>query len=195
MSIFNKLLTWTQDTFAPLGAWGLFLLAFIESSFFPIPPDILLIALSLAAPEQAFFLAFICTLGSALGGMLGYGIGYIGQHAVLEKFVSHRKIAKVHRLFNKYEAWAIGIAGFTPIPYKVFTIAAGVFYIDFKKFVLISFLSRGARFFLVASLIFYFGQPISDFLNSYFDIISLVAVALLIPIYLIYKRIKNKKIY
>lgn len=192
MSIFNKLLLWTQQTFEPMGAYGLFVLAFIESSFFPIPPDILLIALSLAAPEKALFLAFVCTLGSTLGGMLGYGIGYVGEHAILEKFVSHNRIEKIHDMFNRYEAWAIGIAGFTPIPYKVFTIAAGVFYINFKKFILVSFLSRGARFFLEAVLIFYFGKFIVNFLNKYFDIISITAVMLLIPCYLAYKRLKRK---
>ena len=191
MSVFNSLLVWTQRTFEPLGAWGLFVLAFIESSFFLIPPDILLIALSLAAPERAFFLALVCTIGSVLGGMFGYGMGYVGERAFLERFVSRKKVEKVHDMFNRYEVWAIGIAGFTPIPYKIFTIAAGVFYIHFWKFVLVSLLSRGARFFLVASLIFFFGEPILIFLNKYFDVLSLVGVALLVPLYIWYKRKKR----
>src|SRR3989338_4459954 len=102
MSVFNSLLVWTQRTFEPLGAWGLFVLAFIESSFFLIPPDILLIALSLAAPERAFFLALVCTIGSVLGGMFGYGIGYVGERAFLERFVSRKKVEKVHDMFNRY---------------------------------------------------------------------------------------------
>ena len=88
MSLFDGIIEWTEATFAPLGAWGLFILAFIESSFFPIPPDILLIILSLASPEKALFYALICTIGSVLGGMLGYGVGYVGEKAVLERFFS-----------------------------------------------------------------------------------------------------------
>lgn len=193
MNVFTKLLTWTQTTFQPWGAYGLFILAFIESSFFPIPPDILLIALSLASPEKALFFAFICTIGSTMGGMLGYGIGYLGGHTLLEKLVSHRKIVRVHNLFNKYEAWAIGIAGFTPLPYKVFTIAAGVFYINFRKFIFVSFFSRGARFFLEALLLLYFGKSILAFLTKYFDLISLLAVISLIPVYIAYRNIKKRK--
>lgn len=195
MSLFNKLLLWTQQTFEPLGAWGLFILAFMESSFFPIPPDILLIALSLASPEKALFYALICTIGSVVGGMFGYLIGYIGEEAVLKRLFSQQKIEKVHNLFNKYEVGAIAIAGFTPIPYKVFTIAAGVFYINFWKFVITSFWSRGARFFMEALLIFYFGEPILTFLNKYFDILSLIAVALLIPSYIFWKKFRKTEKY
>ncbi|MEK6862489.1 MAG: YqaA family protein [Nanoarchaeota archaeon] len=194
MSLTNKLIEWTHATFQPLGAWGLFILAFIESSFFPIPPDLLLITLSLFEPEKAFFFALICTIGSVLGGMFGYLIGYIGEIAILRKLFSEEKIKKVHNLFNKYEVWAIAIAGFTPIPYKIFTISAGVFYINFWKFVITSFWSRGARFFLEATLLYFFGKFILNFLNNYFDWISLIGVALLIVIYIIYKKIKNKKV-
>ena len=145
MNIVNSLITWTQETFLPLGGVGLFLLAFMESSFFPIPPDLLLILLTLADPSLALWFAAVCTLGSVLGGMFGYFLGLKFGRPLLTKVVKEEKIKKVHRLFEKYEAWAIFIAGFSPIPYKVFTIAGGVFYINFKKFVIASLFSTAIR--------------------------------------------------
>ena len=120
MSLINSLISWTNNTFQ--GWYGLFILAFIESSFFPIPPDLLLIALCLAKPSLGLFFALICTIGSVLGAMFGYGIGYYGGKPLLLRLFSSSKVSKVHNLFERYEAWAIFIAGFTPIPYKVFTI-------------------------------------------------------------------------
>ncbi len=193
MSIFLPVLEWTKNTFEPLGAGGLFILAFMESSFFPIPPDILLIVLCLAKPEFALIYALVCTLGSTIGGMFGYLIGYVGEVAVLERLFSKSKIAKVHNLFQRYEVWAIGIAGFTPIPYKVFTIAAGVFYLDFKKFIIVSFFSRGARFFLEAILIIWFGAVVVGLINKYFNIVTLVGAVLLLAGYIIYRRIKKMR--
>jgi len=174
----KKLVSWMiQWASTPFGPWALFSLAFAESSFFPIPPDVLLIAMSLINPGKALWYATICMFGSALGGMFGYFIGLKGGRPLLERFVSHQKIATVHDYFEKYEEWAIGIAGFTPIPYKVFTIAGGAFYINFKKFVLISFLSRGARFYLVAGLMMIFGERIKYFVEHYFNLVSIVLVA------------------
>ncbi len=191
MSVINNLIQWTKDVFLPHGPLGLFVLSFIESSFFPIPPDILLVVLAIMNPDQALLLATIATVGSTLGGLLGYFIGYTGKKTILDKFVSKEKIGKVHRLFNKHGAWAIFIAGFTPIPYKIFTIAAGVFYIDLKKFIIASFTSRGLRFFAEAILIILFGSQIQSLLENNFDIISLIAGALLIVIFIIYKKIKK----
>ena len=188
MSFFAQLMTWTQKTFEPLGALGLFILAFMESSFFPIPPDVLLIILSLAEPNKALWFALVCTIGSVIGGIFGYIIGYAGKEAVLKRIVSQRKIEKVHKMFEKYEAWAIGIAGFTPIPYKVFTISAGAFYINFRKFVIASLLSRGARFAIEAVLIMYFGKAIVGFIDTYFNWITLIGVAVIAAFYLFYKK-------
>ena len=164
----------------PMGPWGLFLLAFAESSFFPVPPDVLLIALALMSPEMSFSLAAICTLGSVLGAAFGYFIGIKGGRPLLERLVSHEKISLVHDYFNKYEAWAIGIAGFTPIPYKIFTISAGVFYINFTRFMLISILSRGGRFFLVGGVIYFFGPTIKVYIDKYFNIFSIGIVVLVV---------------
>jgi len=171
---------WTMRRFMPMGPWGLFLLAFAESSFFPVPPDVLLIALALMSPEMSFSLAAICTLGSVLGAAFGYFIGIKGGRPLLERLVSHEKISLVHDYFNKYEAWAIGIAGFTPIPYKIFTISAGVFYINFTRFMLISILSRGGRFFLVGGVIYFFGPTIKVYIDKYFNIFSIGIVVLVV---------------
>ncbi|NQT06679.1 MAG: DedA family protein [Candidatus Omnitrophica bacterium] len=171
---------WTLDKFLPMGPLGLFMLSFAESSFFPIPPDILLIALALITPESSFFLALITTIGSVLGAIFGYFVGLKGGRPLLEKFVSKEKISLVHNYFNKYEAWAIGIAGFTPIPYKVFTISAGVFYINFTRFIIASILSRGARFFLVGGAIYLFGDTIKLYIEKYFNLFTIAFVLLLV---------------
>jgi membrane protein YqaA with SNARE-associated domain len=167
---------------------ALFVLAFAESSFFPIPPDILLIVMALNSPDQALFYALVCTVGSSAGGVFGYVLGKGGGKPLLERFVAREKIVMVHNYFQKYEAWAIGIAGFTPIPYKIFTISAGVFYIDFVKFVLVSFLSRGARFFLVAGLISFYGAYITEFLERYFNILSIIFIVLLVGGFYVVKK-------
>ncbi|MBU4502469.1 MAG: DedA family protein [Nanoarchaeota archaeon] len=193
MNIVSSLIEWTKTTFEPLGATGLFILAFMESSFFPIPPDLLLIVLCLAQPENALFFALICTIGSVTGGMLGYMIGYVGEKTVLERFISHRKIAKVHRLFEKYESWAIVIAGFTPIPYKVFTIGAGLFYLNFKKFVIASIIGRGMRFFILATMIMLYGESVVALIEEHFNIATIVIVMAAFMLFVIYRKYIQKK--
>ena len=190
MAVLQSLVEWTQNTFLPYGPTGLFILAFIESSFFPIPPDLLLLVLAAAQPEQAFWLALITTIGSALGGLFGYSIGYVGKEAILKRFVKEAKIKRVHNLFNKYGGWAIFVAAFTPIPYKVFTIAAGVFYINIKSFFIASVMGRGLRFFIEAALIFFFGEKIIKFIDGSFNLYTLIAAAVII---IIVAFIKYKK--
>jgi len=146
----EQLLTWTQNTFAPLGMTGLFLLAVMESIFFPIPVDVLLIILAVADPSLWWVLALIATLGSVLGAGIGYYVGKIGGELILHKLFPKKHIKKVHDLFEKYESLAIFIAGFTPLPYKVFAVGAGVFYVSFWPFIIVSIISRGLRFLLVA---------------------------------------------
>ncbi|MDP3979976.1 MAG: YqaA family protein [Chlamydiota bacterium] len=183
--LYHWVIAWAGS---PYGVYALFFLAFAESSFFPIPPDVLLIAMCVDSPEKSFFYAFICTMGSALGGAFGYGIGLKGGLPILRKFISQEKIDMVHRYFDKYEVWAIGIAGFTPIPYKVFTISAGVFYIRFIKFFIVSVISRGARFFLVATLFFFYGGPIKAFIEKYFNVLSIVFIVLLVGGFFVIKK-------
>ena len=157
MSFLNSILEKTSAFFLPLGPWGLFFYAFTEASFNPFPVEVIFIPLALASPDSVLLLALIATLGSVLGAIFGYYIGYFGKIAILERFFSQHKIAKVHNLYNKYESWAVFIAGFTPIPFKLITISGGAFYINLKKFVLFSILGRGFRFFTEAIFIIYFG--------------------------------------
>jgi membrane protein YqaA with SNARE-associated domain len=189
----ENVIKWTMDKFLPMGPLGLFLLAFAESSFFPVPPDILLIALALINPETSLYLALITTAGSVLGAVLGYVIGLKGGRPLLEKFVSKEKISLVHEYFSKYDVWAVGIAGFTPIPYKLFTISAGVFYINFTRFLLASILSRGGRFFLVGGAIYFFGDAIKDLLQRYFNIFSIAFVLLIIAGFIVIRYFAKKK--
>lgn len=168
----------------PYGLWVLFLLAFAESSFFPVPPDVLLIALAVSIPAKALRYALVCSVGSVLGGMFGYLIGYqfmefIG-FGILNFYGLTDKYESMAELYNRYNAWVIGIAGFTPIPYKVFTISAGAFKINFLVFLLASVVSRSARFFLVAGLIYVFGEQIRTFIERYFNILAVIFVLLLV---------------
>ncbi|MDD5331377.1 MAG: DedA family protein [Candidatus Nanoarchaeia archaeon] len=194
MGLITSLVDWTKLTFQPLGSLGLFVLAFIESSFFPVPPDILLIILCLADPKNALWFSLVCTVGSVLGAIFGYGIGYVGGRPILNKLFKQEKIDKVHRLFEKHGGLAIFIAGFTPIPYKVFTIASGVFYIKLRTLIIYSIIGRGLRFFLVGGLIMFFGNPIIAFIDKYFETISLlVGIVVIAVAYWYWRRRKRIK--
>jgi len=179
--LYDRVLQWGES---PYGEWALFFLAFSESSFFPIAPDVLLIALAIAVPRRSFRFALICTCGSVLGGMLGYLIGLefmdLVGFPVIRFYGLMDKYESVRVLFNRYDALAIAIAGFSPIPYKLFTISGGAFRIDFTTFVLASLASRGARFFLVASLIYMFGRSIRAFIERYFNVLAVAFSVLLI---------------
>ncbi len=179
--LYDWVLHWAET---PYSTWALFLLSLAEASFFPIPPDVLLIALAVAKPEKALKYALVCSIGSLLGGCLGYVIGYgfmtgMGQK-IVDLYGFADKVAYIESLYQRYDAWAVGIAGFTPIPYKVFTIAAGMFKIDFGVFVLASLISRTARFFLVGGLIYKFGPGIQKVIDRYFDALAIGFVILLV---------------
>lgn len=169
----------------PAGPLGLFGLAVAEASFFPIPPDLLLLALCLVRPSESFLFAAICTAGSTIGGMLGFAIGRWGGRPLLERLVSAEKILLVERQFKKHDVWAIAIAGFTPIPYKLFTIAGGAFRLRFWRFVIVSVCSRGARFFLVATVVYVFGEQANRLVRDYFNILTIGFAILLIGGFLV----------
>lgn len=167
---------WTMSFAAHRHALAaLFAVAFIESSIFPIPPDILLIPMILACRERAWKIALVCTIGSVLGGMAGYGIGYFlfdqFGRPLLEFYGKSGKFGEFQDLYNTWGAWVVGMAGLTPFPYKVVTIASGVTGLNFVTFVIASLLSRGARFFLEAGLLWYFGDPIRVFIEKYLGIL------------------------
>jgi membrane protein YqaA with SNARE-associated domain len=177
----DQLFAWIDSlALMPHPGWWLFLLAFAESSFFPIPPDVLLITLGVAAPERAIWYGLVSTVGSVLGGMFGYGIGLYGGRPLLYRIFKETKIHAVERLYDRYNAWATGIAGLTPIPYKIFTIAGGAFKINFRVFVLASLASRSLRFMAEGVLLYFFGAPIRDFIYTWFNWLSVAFVVLLV---------------
>lgn len=186
--IFDKSLLWVQS---PSGVWALFFLAIAESSFFPIPPDVFLMVLCIAAPRKSFRYAAICAAGSVIGGMIGYGLGLgfmdtIGVK-ILEWYGLHDKYQVVQDLYRQYDALAVGAAGFTPLPYKLFTITAGAFKINFVTFTIVSLISRSARFFLVAALIYKFGAPVRHFIERYLNILTILFFILLIGGFVVIK--------
>ena len=191
--LLSQMLHWVESfSSSPHGTWALFIIAFAESSFFPIPPDVLLIALCLGRPDQALWFATVCSIASVLGGILGYFIGLYGGRPLLVKMFGEKRLIPVQRYYDKYDAWAIGIAGLTPIPYKVFTISAGAFRINFKIFVVASVLSRSARFFVVAGLIYLYGEPVRDFIEKYLDWLSIgFVVVLLFGFWVINRRVRR----
>lgn len=151
--------------------------SFTESIFFPIPPDLLLIPMALAKREQAFRLAAICLIASLFGGILGYGVGYFFMDVVgmpiIQFYGLQDKYLIIKEWYDAYSAWAVAAAGLTPIPYKLCTLTAGAFRIDFLVFIIASTLSRGVRFFTIAGLIYLFGERARYFLEKRFDLVLL----------------------
>ena len=179
---------------SPHGLLALFILAVVESSFFPIPPDVLLIALALGKPRKAFLFAGVCALGSILGGVIGWWIGHalfdtVGR-PIVEFYHAQEKFEHVRQLYQGNAFAAIAIAGFTPIPYKVFTIAAGVFEVPMSTLVLASALSRTGRFVLVAGLIFFLGERVRHFIEKYFDLLTVVFTILLVGGFFLIRFVK-----
>ncbi|MBI5286359.1 MAG: DedA family protein [Deltaproteobacteria bacterium] len=175
----------------PYGTWALFILAFCESSFFPIPPDVLLIALAISIPTNSFRYASVCSTGSVLGGAFGYIIGLFFMEAIgfyiIDLYGFTDRYEYLHQLYRRYDAWVVGIAGFTPIPYKVFTITAGAFRIDFGVFIIASLISRSARFFLLAFFVYHYGEGIKGFIDRYFNLLTVVFTVFLILGFLVIK--------
>jgi len=141
------------------------LLSFTESSCFIIPPELLLIPAALAAPQAALWLGALTTITSILGAQFGYFIGQKGGKPLLRRFFDESKVENVKVMYHKYDAWAILIAAFTPIPFKLATISAGVFDINYKRFTLASALGRGSRYMLIAVLLYLFGEPVKYFIE------------------------------
>jgi membrane protein YqaA with SNARE-associated domain len=174
-------LSWAHSKYALL---ALFTLAFIEASFFPIPPDVLLIALAVGAVRKSFWFALIATVGSVLGAILGYYIGLalydtIGI-AIIELLHYQEQFALVGQYYTNNAFISILGAAFTPIPFKVFTIAAGVWKINLTTLLTASIIGRGIRFFAIATMIYFFGARIKTFIDKYFNILSIAALLLVI---------------
>lgn len=177
---------------------ALFCISFAESSFFPVPPDVLLAPLALGAPKKWIRFATVCSVASVLGGILGYLIGLGAWEAIDQWVFAHlaslgftqKNFDTFKTLYDKYDFWIVFTAGFTPLPYKVCTISAGVARIFFPGFIIASVISRSARFFLVAGLFRWKGESIRPFIDKYFNLLSLVFVILLIGGFLAIKLFK-----
>ncbi len=163
--------------------WALALVSFAESSFFPVPPDLLLLPMVLAARRRAWLIAGICTFASVAGGVAGYGLGALAFEAVGRPIVEFYGLGDQFGLFQEryiaYGAWIVFGAGFTPVPYKLFTIASGVVGLDLATFIAASALARGARFFLEAGLLYFFGAPIRAFIEKRLPLLAMLFFALL----------------
>ncbi len=194
MKIIKKLYDWVLHwAETPYGIPALFLLSFAESSFFPVPPDVLLIALAISIPAKSFRFAAICTIGSVLGGILGYGIGLYGYDSIgkpIVDFYHGQGIMEAIKLkYDEHGFIGILIAAITPIPYKVFTISSGVFKFDFLSFLGASIIGRSFRFYVVAGLIWKFGPSIKEFIDKYFNLLCILFTVLLVGGFLLIKLV------
>lgn len=179
------LYNWTMGLAGHRNAlWVLAAVSFVESSVFPIPPDIMLIPMILAAPHRAWLIAGVCTIASVLGGLFGYWIGYALYEAVglpvLEFYGKTDQFDEFAARYNEWGAWAVLAGGLTPLPYKLFTILSGSTGLDLATFTVASVVARGTRFFIVAALLWKFGAPIRDFIEKRLGLMFALFVALLV---------------
>jgi len=185
-SIYEKVMMWSQHRFAPRYLAGL---SFIESSFFPFPPpDVMLAPMSLSQPSKAWFFAGLTTVASVAGGIFGYLIGMFFYEAlsleqVLKDVNYWDKFMLARSWFDEWGFWAVFLAGFTPVPYKLFTVTAGVISMSFIPFVLASFIGRGARFYLVAGLMKWGGEPMEAKLRKYVDVLGWLMILIVVVAY------------
>jgi membrane protein YqaA with SNARE-associated domain len=186
--LFERVLGWSRHPKAP---WYLAALSFAESSFFPIPPDVMLAPMVVAKPESAWRLALITTVSSVVGGIVGFLIGMFAID-LIEPLLTDWGYIDAYQLsqdwFLEWGFWAVLAAGFSPIPYKIFTIAAGAMGMPFAPFVLASIVGRASRFFIVAGLIHWGGSRVEDMLRRYVDILGWVFVALLVAAYFLLRH-------
>lgn len=188
----RRLYDWVMSLAAHKNAqWLLALVAFAESSFFPVPPDAMLIPMTLAERKRAWRYAAISTVASVLGGMFGYLIGYmlfdtIGQ-SIVDFYGMQSGFDTLKGWFAEYGLVIVFVAGFTPIPYKVFTISSGLTHLSFPLFLIGSIVSRGLRFLIVCGLIYWFGPPIKDFIERYLGLLTILAAALLVGGFVVLK--------
>ncbi len=197
--LYDWVLHWADTVY---GGWALFVLSFAESSFFPVPPDVLLAPLTLGNRHKWWRFAFSCSLASVLGGILGYAIGYWlwwndpGVFSGLAEFFfahipgfTEETFDRIKQQYDQHSFWIVFAAGFTPLPYKVITVTAGAFEIQFVMFLIASTVGRSARFFLVAGLFGLFGNRIKPLVDKYFNLLCFLFLILLIGGFLLLKAL------
>lgn len=177
----------------PRAVWVLALVSFAESSFFPLPPDPLYVAMILKQREKAWRLAFICTLSSVIGGLLGYAIGYWIYESVGEKVIAfyglQQSFAKFAQSFETYGFWVIALKGLTPIPYKIVTISSGIAGYNIHKFIIASIITRSFRFYLVAALLRIYGVAIKDYIENNLGFVTMTGLAALLGGFFLFQYI------
>lgn len=184
-SVPRKLYDWTLSWAGhPAGSYALFFIAILESSIFPIPPDVLLIALCVGGVSKSYKFAFICSAGSILGGIIGYGIGFWGYELIgkpiVKAYHGEALMNTINHWYNSYGFWGTLIAAITPIPYKVFTITSGAFQFSFYEFLLASLIGRSLRFFAVATALYFLGAQIRNVIDKHFNLCTWIFMILLI---------------
>ena len=191
----HEIFSQMNNYFQSLGIYGLALNSFVESFFLVPPPDFLLIAMDLAKPEKALWYATVCSFASILGGLVGYLIGLIGGRPVFNWFFrkNPEQFEKVEALYNKYGSIAVFFAGFTPIPYKVFTIASGVLNMNWWKFTIASFFGRAGRFFVVSIVLMLFGEMIKQYLEIVIAVVSVIIILFFVILYCKGKKSFNRE--
>lgn len=192
MKIFTPLYDWAMRVARhKFASFYLGLMSFAESVFFPVPVDVMLAPMSLAKPNKAWYYALNATVFSVLGGAIGYYLGYAMYDSVviplIESVGYQSKLATAEAWFVEYGIWVIFIASFTPVPYKVFTITAGMMGMLFLPFMIVSFIGRGMRFFLVAGLMKWGGAAMETKLRRWVDVLGWAVVAIIVILFLIYK--------
>ena len=192
MYFLRKIYDWTlKKSNHPRATWFLAIISFAESSFFPIPPDIILIPMAIANRLKAWTYAVICTLSSVAGGLFGYFIGYFFFNSIGILIVSYysldNQFSNFESYYKEFGFWIVLGAGFTPFPFKFITIASGLFNLNIILFILVSLLARGSRFFLLAGLIKLFGEYIIKFIDKYFNLLAIIFFILLIGSFFIIK--------
>ena len=176
--ILSELTSWVEGfAESDWSSLALALLSFSEAIFFPVPPDPLLIGISVIRPEAALWLATIATISSVGGAVVGHWLGRRLGAPLLHKFVSSRHVESAERMFVKYGSWAVALAAFTPIPYKVFAVTVGALRHNLRSFIQASLIGRGARFFLLGSLLFVYGESIEQFIGDHFQTLTLAIAA------------------
>ena len=188
----RKIYQWMLDAASGKNAlWALAIVAFVESSFFPIPPDIMLIPMIIAAPKKAWKIATVATIASVVGGYFGYLIGFLGYDLIAKPLLNFygylEKFEQFSKYYNEYGAWIVLGAGITPFPYKVITIASGVVGMNIWIFGFASVVARGLRFFIIAGLLRFFGEPIKKIIEKHFGLLSIIFFILLIGGFLLIK--------
>ena len=185
MKLLKSLYTWTLNKAEhKYSSWILSIVSFAESSFFPIPPDILLIPMIIAKRVKAWTYAFICTLSSVLGGVAGYAIGYFFYNSIgvfiVDTYHLSNSFSVFENYYNEYGMLIVLGAGFTPFPFKFITIASGVFNLNIFLFIITAIIARGLRFYLLAGLLFIFGEKIKILIDKYFNLLAILFFILLV---------------